>query len=179
LADQKLNLSSTESLNNTTKFSNPIQITVDDAISDYTTIGIGVSYYSMHLTEQHIATQDTFSLDTKGFKAAIQLRGIRYFIQGRRFVCYMFAGAGLRFRSLTDAASDPKSVSTAYIHQIGETKTTGYSAFSFDAGLGLKFLLTRNIGISAETGVTTGIAQIGLFYSFKNKWRRPIDNIGW
>ncbi len=161
------------------KYSNPLSANVDYAISDYTSLGIGVNYYSFDLKETRKDIVDSFDLDTKGHRIAIQVRAMRYIIQRPRSIIYFFAGAGARFRSVKYNSSDSLALHTADIHHTADGSLSSYSPISLDVGLGLKFLVVRNIGVSAEFGMMTGIGQIGLFYSFKNKWRRSRDNIGW
>ena len=156
-------------------YSHPVQLCFDAAISDYTTLGIGVSYFTFDLKEKH----DTIDLHTKGQQVQIQLRAIRYFYQRPRSVAYLFAGIGGRFREGTYNSTDSSTLATAAIHHFADASQATYFPLSVNAGLGFKGLVTRTIGISLEVGVTTGIAQAGLFYSFKNKWRRHYDGIGW
>ena len=161
------------------KFNHPLVASFDYAISDYTTIGLSGGFYTFHLHEKKVFANDTSVIDTKGFKMAIQLRGIRYIVQSAKSVFYIFVGGGVRFRSLNINTSNDSIINAALIHQIPETNPKKYSPFSLDAGLGLKFLVTKKIGFSCEFGMTTGLAQFGLFYSLKNKWRRVNDKIGW
>ena len=161
------------------KYTNPLALTFDYAVSDYTTLGLGVSYFSFHLKEKRQDFIDTFDLDTKGYRIAIQLRGIRYIVQGPRSVFYMFAGAGIRFRSVSYNTTDQLAIQGAEIHEAAEASDQPYFPLSLEAGMGLKFLVTKRIGISGEFGMMTGIGQFGLFYSLKNKWRRTNDHLGW
>jgi hypothetical protein len=179
LADKDATQLSTNSLSYSVKMSNPVVVTYDYAVSDYTTIGIGINYYSIKLNERRESSTDTLTTESNGYKASLQIRGIRYLVQKAGSVFYFYAGAGVRFRKLDSKANENSFLQTAYIYQFPETSLSGYTPLSLDAGLGLKFLLTKKIGLSAEFGLTTGIAQIGLFYSFKNKWRKSNDNIGW
>lgn len=168
-----------ESYSYTAKFTNPLIVSFDYAISDYTTIGLSGGFYSFRLKERREYPGDTIEVDTKGLKFAIQLRGIRYIVQSPRSVFYMFAGAGVRLRSMKHNTSDTYIIRASRIHQTPETNPTNYSPLSLDAGMGLKFLVTKKIGISCEFGMMTGLAQVGMFYSLKNKWRRVNDKIGW
>ncbi len=162
-----------------TKYSNPIAVTFDYAVSDYTAVGIGVNYYSFHLTENRKDIVDTFNLDTKGFRMAVQARCMRYFVQRPRSIFYFFAGAGIRFRSVKYNTTDQHDIKIAEIHQQYDASPLTYSPLSLEAGLGLKFLASKKIGLSSEFGMITGLAQFGLFYTFRNKWRKVNDNIGW
>lgn len=161
------------------KMRNPIALTYDYALNDYTTIGVGINYYSFHLKEHKQSIIDTLDIDTKGFKTAIQLRGVRYFVQRQRSAFYFFGAMGARFRVIKHNTSDEYSINQAEIHQIPETNPSNYSPLSFEAGLGLKLLVTRKIGFCTEFGLMTGITQIGLFYSLKNKWRKWDNSNGW
>lgn len=161
------------------KYINPITITFDYAYNDFTTLGLGINYYNYTLNEKRFSAADTLDIETKGFKLAIQVRGIKYFVQRPRSAFYLMISPGLRLRTNTYNTSDDYTLKVIDIHQTPQTKYEDYSPFSMDAGMGLKFLVTRNIGISAEFGVMTGLARIGLCYSLKNKWRRTPDDIGW
>jgi len=161
------------------KYSNPLSANVDYAISDYTSLGLGVNYYTFNLNEKRTDSILAYDLETKGRRIAIQIRAMRYIIQRPRSILYFFAGAGARFRFVKYNTSDSIALRTAAIHHTADGSLSAYSPISMDLGLGAKFLLIRNIGISAEVGILTSIAQVGLFYSFKNKWRKSHDNIGW
>jgi uncharacterized membrane protein len=161
------------------QYSNPLNANVDYAMSDYTSLGLGVNYYSFDLNEKRTDTIHSYDLETKGRRIAIQIRAMRYVIQRPRSIVYFFAGAGARFRSVTYNSTDSIALRTAAIHHTADGSLSTYSPISMDLGVGAKFLLIRNIGISAEVGMLTSIAQVGLFYSFKNKWRKSHDNIGW
>lgn len=161
------------------KMSNPLQFSYDYALNDYTTIGASINYYSFHLKEQKQTIADTFDIDTKGFKTAIQLRGVRYFVQRANSAFYFFGAAGVRFRVMKHNTSDDYKINLTEIHQIPETNPSNYSPLSLEAGMGLKILVTKKIGFCTEFGLMTGITQIGLFYSLKNKWRKWDNSNGW
>ncbi len=167
------------SLTYSIKYSNPLGVNFDYAVSDYTSVGFGLNYYSFNLKETRKDYVDTFDLETKGYRVAAQVRAMRYIVQRPRSVLYFFAGAGARFRSVKYNSNDSLALHIADIHHKPDGSPDTYSPVSLDAGMGLKFLVVRNIGLSAEFGMMTGIAQFGLFYSFKNKWRKSHDNIGW
>lgn len=160
-------------------FTNPLQATFDIAFSDYTTAGVAVSWCHFRVRESGQFSNDASTLETKGYKLAVQLRGIRYVLQSQRSVIYFVGAAGIRLRGVRDNSTDPDKQATAYSHQVPELSALSYSPFSIEAGLGMKFLLTKKLGISAEAGMLTGIGQIGVFYSFKNKWRKSNDKYGW
>ncbi|HNF72110.1 MAG TPA: hypothetical protein PLP34_06850, partial [Chitinophagaceae bacterium] len=161
------------------KYTNPLSASFDLATSDFTTVGIGLNYFGYNMSETRTGAKDTSSLSNKGYRMAIQLRGIRYIVQRPRSLFYLFAGAGIRMRKNRYSTSDAYVLNVMDIQQTPGTTYNGFSPWSLDAGLGLKFLIAGNVGFSAEAGAVTGIARFGLFYSFLNKWRRNRDNIGW
>ena len=167
------------SMNASIHYSNPLVLTFDMALSDYTTVGIGVGYYNFNLKQFRANAIDTFDLHTSGHRFTLQARIIRYFVQRPRSVFYLFGGVGARFRSVTYNTSDSLVLHLADIHHAADADPDGFFPVSINAGIGFKFLLSRRIGFMSEWGVTTGIGQLGIFYSFKNKWRRTNDNIGW
>ena len=177
--DDKTYSTTNSYLSYTAKFSNPITLTFDYAVSDYSTIGIAFNYFTFNLSEKRQDLQDTFNLETKGNQMAFQLRGIRYIVQRPRSALYLFGATGLRFRSVEYNTTDQHDIHIAEIHKFAYANPEPYSPLSLEAGMGIKFLITQKIGISSEFGFVTGIAQCGLFYSFKNKWRRTKDPIGW
>lgn len=160
-------------------FTNPLQASFDMALSDYTTAGIAASWCRFRVKENGQFSQLGSELETKGYKLTVQVRGIRYLVQGQRMVCYFFGAAGLRLRGITYSSSDLEVNTKAYSHQVSLLSANPYKPFSLEAGLGLKFLLTSKVGLSVEAGALTGIAQLGLFYSLKNKWRKSNDQYGW
>lgn len=158
---------------------NPLQANLDIAFSDYTTAGIAVSWCRFAVKESGQFSNDASTLETRAHKVALQLRGVRYIMQSQRAVIYFFGAAGIRFRKVSDDSNDALKRQLAFSHQAGELSTAAYRPYTVEAGLGLKFLVTKTLGVSAEAGMLTGIAQVGLFYSFKNKWRKSNDQYGW
>lgn len=179
MSKTELDAPSDVSFNYTLKYINPLTITFDYAANDFTTLGLALNYYNYTLNEKRVSSTDTIDIETKGYKLAIQVRGIKYFVQRPRSAFYVLVSPGFRIRTNTYNTTDAYALKVIDIHQTPQTKYEDYSPFSLDAGMGLKFLVTRKIGLSAEFGVMTGLARVGLCYSLKNKWRRIPDNIGW
>lgn len=161
------------------QFSHPIQIAFDYACSDFTTIGLGLNYSQYKLSETRTSINDTGSVESKGSKLALQLRGIRYIVQRPKSVLYFFAGAGFRMRSVKYSSSNPAILKDIDIHQIPATRYDNYLPLSAEVGIGARFLVVRNMGLCAEVGAIDAVSRIGIFYSIKNKWRKSNDEIGW
>ncbi|GBL35032.1 hypothetical protein EMGBS15_06270, partial [Filimonas sp.] len=92
-------------------------VNFDYALSDYTSVGLGLNYYSFHLKETRKDNVDTFDLETKGYRVAAQVRAMRYILQRQRSILYFFAGVGARFRSVKYNTNDSLSLHIADIHQ--------------------------------------------------------------
>ncbi|MBK8685291.1 MAG: hypothetical protein IPN26_09990 [Bacteroidetes bacterium] len=161
-------------------FTNPFVLQFDYAVSDYTQIGLSLNYFSFALTESYADQVDTIDIEASGFRMAVLLRATRYWLHTPKTAFYYFAGAGIRFRSLTSSAT-PFERNRANIHQYPLTGFRQYSLLALDFGMGLRTLFYRNVGVSTELGINPGIFQIGLFYRMMPKDRRISrkDNYGW
>lgn len=160
------------------KYTNPIGLCYEYAISDYTTIGAALNFFSFQLHEYRVNPVDSYDVHTRGMNMNIMLRGVRYFTQKTKSSFYIFLDAGLQFRVMSFDGS-PYQKEIAYIHQSRLTGSRSLFPFVLNGGIGTKFLVARNIGICLEAGYMSCIARGGIFYNMKHKDRKDYDKYGW
>jgi hypothetical protein len=157
---------------------NPITFSFDYGAHELNAVGLVVGFYTHRLDEEITINKETKLVQAKGTGFLMQARLVRHVVHKPRFAAYVFMHIGASFDSfkITDTASLYQNFSILRGVKIVTRKSP---TPRFDFGYGMKGLITRNIGLSVEAGLTLGIAQAGIFYRLLEKSRRPIDHIGW
>jgi hypothetical protein len=161
------------------RFSKPLNVTAEYALSSYTTIGLNVNYFSYTLSEQREDDVESVGFTTNGRHLDFHLRALRYFYATPRSALYLIGEAGIATRSVQYKTDKGSPVSMAYINTFPETKPGGFRSFSYDYGIGWKVKLLKPVGLSAEFTQLAPLGRYGIFYNIQPAGRRAKDAIGW
>lgn len=158
---------------------NPFTFSFDYAYRDNQAFGLALSYFSYAMTEDRKDKIEETSLTLRGFYMSVSGRATRYISHKPHFMLYLFAGGGLKIRSQSSSAETDHEKEISYLHQTPLTSTAGFAPLFWEGGIGLKFAITRKIGLMTELSRTPGWMHIGLCYLMLPKSRKKSDRIGW
>jgi len=162
------------------KFSKPVSITAEYAISNYTAIGINANHFSYSLSEMREDSYGVTDVSTKGRHIDLHFRVVRYVYQSTRSTFYVIGEVGAALRSIkyTDnTGNNPGSL--GYINTFPETRPNGFEKLSYDYGVGMKIKVLKTVGVSGEFTRLSLLGRYGIFYIIQPAGRRLKDNIGW
>jgi hypothetical protein len=158
------------------KFSKPLSLTAEYAVSSYTTVGINANYFTYDLSETREDDLGVQTATTKGKHIDLHARIVRYFYATPGSALYLLGEIGMKTRSL-QRGGDKDAV--AYINTFPETTKDSYSSLSYDYGIGFRARVIKQVGLSAEFTMLSILGRFGVFYIIQPAGRRSKDQIGW
>ncbi len=158
---------------------NPFTISFDYAFRDNTAFGVALSYFSYAMSEDRKDVIADQSLTLRGFYFSFSGRATRYITHHPRFCVYLFGGGGVRMRSQSTNAETEEEKKISYLFQNPLTTLKGLPPLFWEAGIGIKYALSRKFALMAEISRTPAWGNIGFTYILLHKSRRKSDRIGW